>query len=118
MFRIVVGVACMLMLAGESQGGVARWYAESSAPVRQACASVASCREAHALPGAARREASAIVEDNMTQLAAANEVMSRSENMRDAKRWFALDLLLLGVGVLCLLGYCRRLLGPEEDEMC
>lgn len=112
-----LGWVCALGLsAGVCQASVPQWYAESSAVVaRQAC-QVAACEPA---PVALRHsEASGAGGDNISQLALADEVMSRSENMRDAKRWFALDLLLLGAGVLCLIAYCRRLLGPDEDEMC
>ncbi|POZ62391.1 hypothetical protein C2I19_08535 [Chromobacterium alticapitis] len=105
------------MLAGECQGGVPRWYAESSAAaVRQACPEAGACADEARQGG--RQEASAAAGENMAQLREAGELMSRSEKMRDAKQWFALDLLLLGVGVLCLIAYCRRLLGPEDDELC
>ncbi|VEB43617.1 Uncharacterised protein [Chromobacterium violaceum] len=50
----------------------------------------------------------------MERLAQAAELMSRSESMRDAKKWFALDLLVLGVAVLCLLGYLRGLRERED----
>ncbi|WP_152526843.1 hypothetical protein [Pseudogulbenkiania ferrooxidans] len=62
----------------------------------------------------AARIAAAEPQGNVERLALAAELMSRSESMRDAKKWFALDLLVLGVAVLCLLGYLRGMHQQED----
>ncbi|MFB9157879.1 hypothetical protein [Chromobacterium violaceum] len=63
---------------------------------------------------AAARAAPPEPRDGVERLAQAAELMSRSESMRDAKKWFALDLLVLGVAVPCLLGYLRGLRERED----
>ncbi|MEO9382811.1 hypothetical protein [Chromobacterium phragmitis] len=97
---LLFGAFCAAVLA-------ASWHElESEPPPPRACV-VCVKSSAEALPAREPR-------DGVERLALAAELMSRSESMRDAKKWFALDLLVLGAAVLCLLGYLRRMREQEE----